>query len=750
MAKMIPQALQDSGKPSVEDLRKQYKLHSQRTWVQVGGTFIMWLFALAAYVLDLIQYRHFFGVSLTVLYLIAIHPIKLWVFKRIQVSERMIEFLLFINFLEIIGYTLVIYFMGGIEATYLTVLYATVIAPVGTVSRRQHTFLVAGICIVAYNTIILLEGANLIPWYKVFPDFHLPWAHRLTRMFVVDGLLLLIAHITSYTATLLRKAKNNLQTAYDVLEQRVAERTKELSIANDELKSHIVERKKAEESIRASQERFLTVLNSIDATIYVADMETYEIIFMNKNMIETFGKDFTGEKCWKVFRGESKPCHDCTNEKLIDENGKPVGVYAWQGQNRKTDKWYTNFDRAIKWTDGRLVRLEIATDITDSKKMEQELQQSRKMESIGTLAGGIAHDFNNILFPILGHTEMLLTDIPKDSPYQDNMKAIHTSVLRAKNLVKQILTFSRQDVNELQLMKIQPIVEESLKLTRSTIPTTIEIKQDINADCGLIKADPTQIHQIVMNLTTNAYHAMEETGGQLKVSLKQIKLEPLDLMYPKMAPGVYACLIVADTGAGMDKNVTDKIFDPFFTTKAIGKGTGMGLSMVHGIVTKMGGAVQVYSELGKGTVFHVYFPIEKDSYKELATHSKAQIQGGTEQVLIVDDEEAILTMEKQMLERLGYQVTSRVSSLEALEAFRANPGRFDIVITDMAMPNMSGDKLSAELTEIRSDIPVLLCTGFSETMSEEKATSLGIKGFLLKPVVINDLAQKIREVLDEN
>jgi CheY-like chemotaxis protein len=221
-------------------------------------------------------------------------------------------------------------------------------------------------------------------------------------------------------------------------------------------------------------------------------------------------------------------------------------------------------------------------------------------------------------------------------------------------------------------------------------------------------------------------------------------------MNPKMAPGVYACLIVADTGVGMDKNLTDKIFDPFFTTKVIGKGTGMGLSVVHGIVTNMGGAVQVHSEQGKGTEFHVYFPIEKKSLKKQATHSKTQIQGGTEQILIVDDEEVILTIEKQILERLGYQVTSRVSSLEALEAFRANPDRFDIVITDMAMPNMSGDKLSAELIKIRSDIPVLLCTGFSETMSEEKATSLGIKGFLLKPVVIKDLALKIREVLDEN
>jgi len=253
-----------------------------------------------------------------------------------------------------------------------------------------------------------------------------------------------------------------------------------------------------------------------------------------------------------------------------------------------------------------------------------------------------------------------------------------------------------------------------------------------------------------MNLATNAYHAMEETGGELKVSLNEVELGTLDLINPEMAIGVYACLAVTDKGMGMDKELTDKIFDPFFTTKEKGKGTGMGLSVVHGIVISMNGAIQVYSEPGKGTVFNVYLPVEKSFFTEPITNSNVKVQTGTEQILLVDDEEAILKMEKQMLERLGYQVTSRISSIEALEAFRAAPDKFDLVITDMAMPNMPGDKLSIELTKIRSDISVLLCTGFSETMSEEKAASLGIKGFLLKPIVMKDLSQKIREVLDEN
>ena len=391
----------------------------------------------------------------------------------------------------------------------------------------------------------------------------------------------------------------------------------------------------------------------------------------------------------------------------------------------------------------------IDRNITERIEMEDRLRQAQKMESIGTLAGGIAHDFNNILFPIVGHTEMLLFDIPEDSPFREGLNQIYTGAMRASELVKQILAFSRQESGELKLMKMQPIIKEALKLIRSTIPTTIEIKQNIQADCGAIKADPTQIHQIVMNLATNAYHAMEGTGGELKVSFKQMKLGPLDLINPDMIPGQYACLTVVDTGTGMDKDLTQKIFNPFFTTKAVGKGTGMGLSVVHGIVAGMGGAVRVYSEPGKGTQFYVYFPVEKKSFVKHSVQTHETIQSGIEQILLVDDEEAILSMEKQMLKRLGYQVTSRISSIEALEAFRDSPDKFDLVITDMAMSNMPGDKLSTELIKIRSDIPILLCTGFSEIMSEDRAASIGIKGFLLKPIVMMDLAQKIREVLDD-
>jgi PAS domain S-box-containing protein len=385
----------------------------------------------------------------------------------------------------------------------------------------------------------------------------------------------------------------------------------------------------------------------------------------------------------------------------------------------------------------------------DKEEMASQLQQSQKMKSIGTLAGGIAHDFNNILFPVVGHTEMLLEDVPANSPFREGLSQIYAGAMRASELVKQILTFSRQKDGELKLMKMQPIIKEALKLIRSTIPTTIEIKQNIQSDCGAIKGDPTQIHQILMNLATNAYHAMEETGGKLNVRLKKVELEEPDLFDPGIKSGTYACLSISDTGKGMDNKLIEKIFDPFFTTKETGKGTGMGLSVVHGIVKGMHGTIKVYSEPDKGTEFHVYLPLAEAVKEQQVIHTTTVIQGGTEHILLVDDEKSIIAMEQNMLERLGYKVTSRSSSIEALEAFRAAPDKFDMIITDMAMPKMTGDKLSVELNKILPGIPVLLCTGFSETMSEEKAKSLGINGFLLKPIVMKDLSHKIREVLDK-
>jgi len=498
---------------------------------------------------------------------------------------------------------------------------------------------------------------------------------------------------------------------------------------------------------------FETMFNTIPDGVVITDTERV-IQLANKGMNSTFGykpEELLGKSTKMLYADWSK--YKKAGEVVFIENSEKNGELYISRYKDVSGKEFSVetfgaklFDENNQW----IGNLGIMRDITEREQAEARILQAQRMESIGTLAGGIAHDFNNILFPIIGHTEMLLEDVPENSPFRIGLNPIYTGAMRARELVKQILTFSRQDSNELKLMKMQPIIKEALKLIRSTIPTTIEIIQDINPDCGVIKADPTQIHQIVMNLCTNAYHAMEEKGGELKVSLKEVKFGKLDLINPDMTPGVYAFLTVADTGVGMDRNITDKIFDPFFTTKEVGKGTGMGLSVVHGIATRMGGVINVYSEHGKGTEFHVCLPLTETVKEQQATNVEIPIQGGTEHILLVDDDEAILTMEKQILKRLGYRITSRTSSIEALEAFRASSDKFDIIITDMQMPDMSGDKLAREITKLRPDIPVLLCTGFSETMPEEKAQSMGITGFLFKPIVKRDLASKIRELLEKN
>ena len=383
----------------------------------------------------------------------------------------------------------------------------------------------------------------------------------------------------------------------------------------------------------------------------------------------------------------------------------------------------------------------------EQKKLETQLRQAQKMEAIGALAGGIAHDFNNILSPLLGYAEMLKEDLSADHPFRANADAMFHAALRARDLVKQILTFSRKSETEIKPIKLQPIVQEALKLLRSSIPKTIDIQENIDPDCGVINADPTHIHQIIMNLGTNAYHAMENTDGKLTVTLKQVRIEQDYSGYPDLLPGIYAQITVADTGIGMKKNILDKVFDPYFTTKEKDKGTGLGLSVVHGIVKECGGDIRIYSEPGKGTDIHVYLPVI-ESKAEKRIDQTEPIPGGTERILLVDDEEAIARMEQQLLERLGYNVTIRTGSVEALEAFKANSGKFDLIITDMTMPNMIGTQLAHEIKKIKATIPIIICTGFSHQLSDEKCEALGIQGYVMKPVVIRELAETIRKALE--
>jgi PAS domain S-box-containing protein len=399
--------------------------------------------------------------------------------------------------------------------------------------------------------------------------------------------------------------------------------------------------------------------------------------------------------------------------------------------------------------------ISIGRDISERKKAEKEkaelerrLRQAHKMEAIGTMAGGIAHDFNNMLAIIIGNAEMALHDIPEDSFSRHNIDQVLDASLRAKDLVKQILAFSRQTDKTARPINIIQATEDSLKLLRSTIPTSVEISNKFELDERFIKVDPTQFHQLIINLCTNATQAMHDKGV-LKIGLTEINLTKDSANQLGKEPGSYIRLSVSDTGEGMDPATIDRIFDPFYTTREVGQGTGMGLSVVHGIVESHGGFITVESEPGKGSTFHVFFPVAEKMPIDDEIEESRTLPIGNERILFVDDEKALTVIGSKMLEQLGYTVTTFTSSTVALEIFKSQQDGFDLIITDMAMPDLTGKELAAELLKVRPDIPIILCTGYSSIISKENAEEFGIREFCMKPWNMKQLAKTVRKVLDE-
>jgi len=432
----------------------------------------------------------------------------------------------------------------------------------------------------------------------------------------------------------------------------------------------------------------------------------------------------------------------------IDEKGFVVGKEVEFRTKRGKPIWlelYTTVFRDDKDT----IYEGLMHDITDQRKLEAELQQARKMESVGTLAGGIAHDFNNILYMIIGNADLALEDIPEWNPVQGNLQNIKTAGLRAAGIVKQLLNFSRKTTVETRPIGAVTVIRDALHFLRSTIPSSIEIRQSLPDTEVTILGDPIQVNQVMMNLCTNASQVMEETGGILDITLETVFLssdsagKPSDLL-----SGEYLKINISDTGPGMHPDIIHRIFDPYFTTKAVGKGSGMGLAVVHGIVKNHNGAITVDSIHGEGSTFAIFLPVaEEEPAMEVKTSD--DIPSGSESILFVDDEPSIAEMTGQMLTRLGYEVVTTTEPTEALAMFQSNPDRFDLVITDMTMPRMSGVKLSERMKEIRQGIRVIVCTGHSPLIDEERAGSIGIEGYVMKPIVKNDLARTVRKVLDE-
>ncbi len=400
----------------------------------------------------------------------------------------------------------------------------------------------------------------------------------------------------------------------------------------------------------------------------------------------------------------------------------------------------------------RTVELQTAYDnlvkeTIQRRQAEEQLRQAQKMEAIGGLAGGVAHDFNNMLAVIVGNAELALDDIAEPGP-RENVNQILNAAKRSRDLVRQILTFSRKSQGERRSLNLREIVEETTSLLRGSLPSSIIIETHIEADSAFVLADPSQIQQVLMNLSTNAAHAMREDGGTLTISLSQVRFGEQDrLPDPDLQPGRYVKLTVRDTGTGIPAEIRHQIFDPFFTTKGQGEGTGMGLAVVFGIIKSHHGAITVESEMGKGTTFTLLFPESREPVEEERLQTVGLL-GGDENILVVDDEPIVLDVVSKMLTRLGYDVATAVGGSEGWKGFTNNPDGFDLVLVDQVMPEMAGMRLAEKMLAVRRDLPVILFTGYSETVSREKAYAAGIRGFLMKPIMRKQLAETVRQVLD--
>jgi len=520
----------------------------------------------------------------------------------------------------------------------------------------------------------------------------------------------------------------------------------------------ITERKQVDEKLRETERKYRELAESLPQVIFEVDSKG-NLVYLNQTGYALFG--YTPEDLAKGFNVlEAFIPEDrerIASDIMLNVQGRKLGRQEYTALKKDGSKFPVGVhanrvmrDHTATGVRGILIDftpVKIAEE--EKKKLEIQLQQAQKMEAIGALAGGIAHDFNNILSAIIGYTELAMLNEGAEHCTTELNEALKAAN-RAKDLVKQILAFSRQTDEERMPVRASLVAKEAVKFIRATIPATIEIKTRIDDKSGAVLANSVELHQIIMNLCTNAQHAIGEQAGLLEVAVQNTEIDlsqKNDLI--DLEIGSYVRISVKDTGNGMTRDVMKKIFDPYFTTKKKGVGTGLGLAVVHGIVKKYGGTIKVESELGKGTTFHIYLP-KANIAAPIKAEKPKPLMGGSERILFVDDEKMLVEIGQQALQRLGYDVVSRNSPIEALELFKAKPDFFDLVITDKTMPGMTGDGLAKELMSIRPSLPVVICTGYSQTVDQERAKQMGIKAFVMKPILINELAAAVRKALDND
>jgi PAS domain S-box-containing protein len=619
-------------KVSTDALRTIYSRHFQGALVRSGASVMMWLFELISYLTNETKINHFVGVSLSVLFIVLINPPMLMILKRLKTKRAINIFSFLINILEIIGYTAVIYSLGGVEATFLTPIYAALIVYVGVLGPRNYAYLIASVCSVAFGFVALGEHFGLLPPQRVVASFSVPLLTVVTRLAVVFGLLFIVAYISALTSKILNKHKKELHeqnvalrektTSLEIAERRlresknnlanlVEERTRQLKEANEKLKEDIEERRRIEADLLSSERKYRLHFENVSDVIYSLDRDL-NIISISPSVERLLGyrpEEFIG-KSFEDFNilvpGYVEKAYDDLTRVF---SGETITASIYEFIAKDGTIKIGEVSGAPIYHKGEVTSLvSVARDITEKKYYEDQLRHSQKMEAIGTLTGGVAHHFNNILCAILGYSELAQSEQKSGKDISLYLDYNIVSIRRASDLIEQLLTFTRKSTFDLQLLNLNHLIEENKKNLVKTIPKIIEIQTDLCNDLAVIQADAKQLGLMILNLAENAADAMPE-GGRLLIKTQILNVNrSLLKSQSEIKPGDYVLLTVADTGIGMPEEILDQIFNPFFTTKEIGKGTGLGLSMVYGIVREHDGYIFCTSKPFKGTTFKIYFP----------------------------------------------------------------------------------------------------------------------------------------------
>ncbi|PIE67236.1 MAG: hypothetical protein CSA23_05135 [Deltaproteobacteria bacterium] len=554
-----------------------------------------------------------------------------------------------------------------------------------------------------------------------------------------------------YLNYLLEKEKRKTEHINQGLERRVEERTAALKRINRELNKEIQERKEAQARLRNSHEQLTTILDSIDVDIHVADMETDTILLANRHMKKTYGEELVGKTCHETIFGKHAPCIPCRDDLLLDENGRPGNGHFWEQQLKEHERWYIVYARAIVWEDGRLVQLQVSTDITETKKMEARLQRAQKMESIGALAGGVAHDLNNILSGLVGYPELLLLDMPKDGETRVIVETIKQSGVKAAAIVQDLLTLARRGVAVTDVVGINQVVEQymnSLELVKlKSFHADVIVETDLSPTVFNIIGSPTQLQKTIMNLVTNASEAMPD-GGLIRIRTSNCYVDQPIQGFETIPEGEYVRLQVADNGIGIPAKNLERIFEPFYTRKKMGRsGTGLGMAVVWGTVKDHNGYIDAHSLENEGTVFDLYFPLTRK--KEEARNDTVPIdryRGSGETVLVVDDIKEQRDMAEFMLKRLDYDVTSVASGEEAVAYVRNRP--VDILVLDMILESdMDGLDTYRQILALYPGQKAIIASGFSESEHVLEAQRLGAGVHIKKPYHFEQIAAAIKDEL---